>query len=401
MKQLVPILLTLVLTACGGGSGGGSATASKAASALTVVTPQNGNFNSVYDSAVGDLNGDGRDDVVVSGWMSDTADSRIWVFIQNSDGTLTDRTQTILGTTIQPGNQHVFIADFDNDGHNDIWLPGFRDGTAMPAANSTMFWGTGSLAQYTKQVFPDLVTAHGACIDDLNGDGKIDMLVAGGWGGSVGGVYYNNGNRQFTLDQTVLPLNNYFASCAVMHQANGNVDIFLGNNGGVNGFTDNINVYNSNMVFQYAMGVFKPNGGLGDTIDAIALDVNGDGVKDLIAIRNGNGNGVGNNGRDIYLNTGNDAYTFNTRLDTELGNDYYSYTTVVNGATMILFPGNAVGTRLYQVDNGLTVYKSTAFTDMSSSDPSARAASVYRNPSTGKSYMLQLINEVFYTQELK
>jgi FG-GAP-like repeat len=401
VKLALPILLTLVLTACGGGGGGGGPSpASSVASGAQIVVSQNGNFNSVYNTAVGDLNGDGRDDVVVAGWMSDTVTSYIWVFIQNADGTLSDRTQTVLGTNTHQGNQRVFIADFDNDGHNDIWLPGFRDGNAMPPANSTMFWGTGGLAQFTKQVLPDLVTAHGACIDDLNGDGKIDMIVAGGWGGSVGGVYYNMGNRQFVLDQTVLPRNNYFSSCAVMHQANGNVDIFLSNNGGVNGFTDNINVYNSNMVFQSATGVTKPNGGIGDAIDSLAVDLNNDGVKDLIVRVNGNGNGVGNNGRSIYFNTGNDAYTFSTRLDTEIGNDYYSYATTLNGMAMVLLPGEGTATRLYQVNNGLVAYKSTAFTDMNAGRP-GKAAAVYQNPSSGKIYMLQLINQIFYTQEMK
>jgi hypothetical protein len=400
MKNLIIPLLTLVLTACGGGG-------SPSSSPSNPVTPvshgpallesvQFNTVNTVYNSAVGDLNGDGLEDVVVGGWYASSATSHIWVFIQNADGSMTDSTQTFLGTTTYTGSQHVFIADFDNDGKNDIWLPGFQDGNGAQPTTSTMYWGTGANTQFTQQSFADLVTSHGACVDDVNNDGKLDMIVAGG------GIYFNNGSRSFTLDQTILHGNNYFAACAVMHQANGDVDIFLSNNNAVAGYNDNINVYDNSLNFQTAVGVTKPPvDSNSDTIDAISIDVNGDGQKDLIAIRNGS-SGNGGNGRDIYLNTGNDTFTFNTNLDPTLGNDYYTYKVTVDGNPMILFSGGDVtGTKLYQINNGLTVYDSSAFTNMASGFGTAPVAAVYRNATYGKSYMLQLLDTSFYTQALQ
>jgi hypothetical protein len=385
MKHISALLLTLVLTACGGGAST-PVTTTTPTSTLKLVTAQNGNYNTVYNTAVGDLNGDGLEDVVVAGWYFDSTTAHIWVFTQNADGSLTDSTQAILGTTTYLGSQHVFIADFDNDGHNDIWLPGFRDGSSIYPTTSTMFWG--GTSQFTQQSFPDAVQSHGACVDDVNGDGKLDMVTSGG------GIYFNNGSRSFTLDTNVLHGNNYFAACAVMHQTNNDVDIFLSNNMTVAGFNDNINVYNSSLVFQSAVGVAK-QAGEGDTIDAISVDVNGDGVKDLITMHNSNG------GRDIFLNTGVDTYTYSSTLDTTLGNDYYSYQVTVDGLPMILFPGNNVGTRLYQINNGLTVYEPTAFTNMATGHTTAQSAAVYRNATTGKSYMLQLLDTSFYTQVLQ
>jgi FG-GAP-like repeat len=385
-KLIAPILVTLVLTACGGGpSGGSSSPPVTSNTSLHLVTVQQ-NVNTIYNTAVGDLNGDGREDVVVSGWLSNNTTSYLWVFTQNADGSLSDSTQALLGTHTQPGTQHVFIADFDSDGHNDIWLPAFRDGSGfVPQGQSVMFWG--GAGQFTAQTFPDTVTAHGACIDDVNSDGKLDMVVGGG------GIYYNQGSRNFVLDNTVLHGNNFFSACAVMHQSNGDVDILLGNNNGVAGFTDNLNVYNSAMVFQTAIGMAKNTPGVGDLIDAIAVDIDGDGVKDLITMYNSN------SARDVWMNTGTDTYTYTNTLDT-LGNDYYSYLVTVNNLPMILFPGNDVGTRLYQINNGLTVYKPTAFTDMKNGHV-AQGAAVYRNTSTGKSYMLQLLDNSFYTQEIQ
>lgn len=386
-KFIVPILLTLVLTACGGG-GGGSSADTKVLDSLNHVANIQNTVNTVYNTAVADLNGDGLDDVVVSGWFYDSPTSSIWVLIQNSDGTLSDRTQAILGTTTTSGSQHVYIADFDNDGKNDIWVPGLRDGSAFVATNSVMFWGTGSNSQFTRQVFTELVIAHGACIDDVNNDGRLDMLVGGG------GIYINNGNRNFTLDSSLIPGNNYFAACAVSHQANGDVNILLTNNYTVAGFSDNINVYDSNMNFQTSFGVAK-QAGEGDTINAIAIDVNGDGAKDFIVMRNGGF------GRDVYLNNGNNSYVFDSALDTTMYNEYYTQQLSINGVQTLLFPGGSAGTRIYQVNNGLTPFKLNSFSDMASGYASGQAQAVYRNATTNKFYMLQLLVTNFYTKELQ
>jgi hypothetical protein len=390
MKHITPILLTLVLTACGGGGGGGSGSDSSttpSASAVMQSVLVQQHTNTIYNTASGDLNGDGLDDVVVSGWNLNGAAAYVWVFTQNADGTLTDSTATLLPTNTHAGTQHVFVADFDGDGKNDIFLPGFSDGTTTVAEHSIMYWGTGSNTPFTAYTFPELVTAHGACIDDINSDGRMDMIVGDG------GIYYNQGSRTFTLDTTVLHGNNYFSACAVTHQTNGDINIVLGNNNAVVGFKDNINIYNSNMVFQSAIGLAQYTAGTGDLVDVIAVDINGDGAKDLVTRYNSN------SARDVWISTSNNTYTYNTTLDT-LGNDYYSYTVTVNNQPMILFPGNAVGTRLYQINNGLTVYRPTAFTDMNLGR-TAQSAAVYRNASTGKSFMLQLLDSTFYSKEIK
>ena len=382
-KILAPILLTLVLTACGGGGGGGSSPASpQVTSALRLVATQQ-NTNTVYNTAVGDLNGDGREDVVVSGWFYNSATSYIWLFTQNADGTMTDSTLTLLPANTHQGSQHVFVADFDNDGRNDIFLAGFIDGNAIQPAHSTMLWGNANGA-FTEYVFPETTMAHGACIDDVDHDGDLDMIVAGG------GIYFNQGSKNFTLDSSILQGNNYFSACAVTHQADGSVNILLGNNNAVNGYRDNINVYNSAMVFQNAIGFAN---GPGDLIDAVAVDVNGDGAKDLLTVYNSNA------ARQVWYNTGINNYTYQTTLDTQ-GNDYYTQLTVVNNATTVLFPGNATGTRMYRINNGMTVYHADAFTDMAAGR-SAQAAAVYRNTSTNQIFMLQLLDNSFYTKEIQ
>jgi hypothetical protein len=390
MQKLLLLTLCAMLTACGGGGGATTTSTSNAPVAVRVVDIT-ANTNTVYNTAVGDLNGDGLEDVVVSGWSYDKTTSSIWVMIQNTDGTLTDRTTELLGTATTGGSQHVFIADFDNDGHNDIFVPGFRDGTVMASTNSVMFWY--SSGTFVRQVFTEQVMAHGACIDDINRDGKIDLLVAGNFGASI--LYVNNGNRTFTAD-TVTLSNNWFATCGVIHQDNGDVNILMGNNRNLTGYTSVIAVYNQALQFQNYIGVSMPPGA--DLINSAVFDANGDGRKDFILI-----SAAGTSSsptRRILLNNSINTFIDGATLDT-LGSDYYTEVTTVNGNPAVLLPTSGqAGTRLYVQANGvMTAYLTSSFATMAGTSWS-QAHTVYHNATTGKIYMLQLLNTVFYTKEM-
>ena len=376
MKYIAPILLTLVLTACGGG--GGSGPASSPVSSLMSVQVTNTHRNTVYNTAVGDLNGDGREDVVVSGWGYDRSTAYIWLLTQNADGTLTDSTNLLPSNTVA-GSQHVFVADFDGDGHNDIFVPGFRDGSSIQAGASTMFWGGNT---FSRQDFAEPVTAHGACIADLNGDNRLDMIVAGG------GIYYNQGNRSFTLDTTALQGNNYFTTCAVMRQ-NTQVKVLLGNN---IGNQDILAVYDSAM--NYISSSIVPKGANRDLVQALAYN------NTFIMAYNDIGNNLGGPVRQILDPQTNTV----TQIDT-LNNNYHAYLTTVNGQAAVFFPGFNGNSRIYSL-NTLTAYHTTAFDDMANAVANRNnwvpeAATVYHNSSGTRTFMLQLLNDNFYTKEIQ
>jgi hypothetical protein len=114
-------------------------------------------------AAIGDLNRDGKPDVAVA----DTA-NQISILLGNGDGTLAARTDIVAG-------YHplcIAIADLDGDGNRDLVtsnqysntvsvLPGNGDGTFRPKRD----YGTGS--------YPYFVT-----IGDLNRDGMPDLVTA-------------------------------------------------------------------------------------------------------------------------------------------------------------------------------------------------------------------------------
>jgi hypothetical protein len=400
-KLIAPILLTLVLTACGGGGGGGSAASNASTSSsgytLNRVTALLG--SEIKTMAVGDLTGDGLDDVVIGGWGSSGSSTYIYVLVQNADGTLTDKTSTLLPTNRYGGSQHVFIADLDGDGKKDIFFPGFSDGcngnTTTCAVNSVVFWN--STGQFVQQTLPELTSAHGACMDDIDQDGDLDLIVAGGYNGSVGGIYVNNGSRSFTLNSTVLG-NNYFSTCAVAHQTNGDIAILLGNNGQVAGYPSNISVFDNHLTLKSNVGVAGSNTAT-DLINSIVI-----GDKFILVFNPGAPSAAG--AKEIWSTQ---TYSYINTIDSSYNNQYYTYSTTINGTPTIYFSGPNDDARLYQYSNGSFIaYQQSRFTAMATQagarpgvkDWSVDVGIIYRNASTGKTYMLQSLNSVLYTQEL-
>lgn len=380
MRSLLPILLTLVLTACGGGGGGSGSASSNAASSSKTAVLTLPNTNGFYTEAVGDLNGDGLEDVVVSGWTMNSTTAYVYIFMQNADGTLTNRT-SLLPNNVVAGSQRVVLADFDADGYVDIFIPGFGEATGgMTNQNSVMFWG--SSGSYTRSDWNDNSMAHGACIGDLNNDGKIDMLVAGS------GLWINNGSRGFT--KTTLLANNYFTACAVIKESTSNT-IYLAQNGTVAGFNDTIAVYDFGLNLISNTGYQTDNSY--NTIDVVVADLTGDGNKDFVISLNGSAvNAVGP--RQILAYTGANTYTYSSSLESKRS-AYYAHKLVISGTDSVLFSGDADNISLYK---GTTKLYSGAFSTMATYGD---AGNVYQNASSGKLYMLQLIYGTFYTQEMK
>lgn len=421
-NSTLKLLIFLLLASCGGG-GGGSITTGGNSPPLSRVANQSVSNNLVQNLATGDLNGDGLDDVVIGGWNSDAPTATISILIQNSDGTLTDKTSTLLpGSNVYGGSQHSFIADFNNDGKNDIFLPGFGDGVQEYPRNGVVLWNTGS--GFTRSNLPEQTMSHGACVDDINGDGFLDVLVAGGYSGSVGGIYINNGNQTFTLNQNALVSvtgSNFFSACSVIHENNGNIDILFGNTGNVNGYRNNIVVFDSNLNVLSNTGLNQMDGNGhsltgGDLIDSIAIDVNGDGHKDFVPIYNM----IGANGtpafagdiaaKRILLWTSAGQYTYSTTIDNNYENLYFAFQTSIGGIPSVFFGGSNDQAVLYQVINGSFVgYKNQRFTDMAiqAGIPNPTqinfaidSSVIYQNTSTQSVFMLQLLNGVWYTQKM-
>jgi hypothetical protein len=397
MRYLAFILFTLVLTACGGG-GSNSALPSSGPISLTEISRTTVGTNLVTTMASGDLNNDGLEDIVVGGWVNDgTHTAKIYVFYQNANGSLTERTTEVLPSWTYQGSQRIFIADFDNDGRNDIVLPGFDDGNPQPLANTVIFWNNSG--QFIRQDLSDQVQAHGACYNDIDRDGDLDMLISG----ANGGIYINQGNRTFQINTAILP--DFFATCSVVHNNNNTVSVMMGNTNQVAGYTSSIQTLDYNLNTVSVAGVTNPTGVV-DLVNSVVADVNGDGYTDFIAVFNEldpGDPGV----KQAWLNNGQGVFSAQTPFDTVYNNAFYSHKIFTGGHTTILFGAINGDIKIYQIVNGqFVMYKQSSLDAMASEFGITQGnwltghGTIYQNTVTGRVYVLQYINGKYYTKEL-
>jgi hypothetical protein len=398
-KIIAPIILcTLVLTGCGGGGG----TSTNSLPGLSKVVKTTTETNLVNTMASGDLNNDGLEDVVIGGWVNNgTHTAYISVFYQNPNGTLTEKTLDVLPSRTYQGSQVIFIADFDNDGRNDIILPGFDDGAPQPTANTVIFWNNSG--QFIRQDLNDQVQAHGACYSDVDRDGDLDMLVSG----ANGGLYVNNRDRTFTIRSTATP-NDFWATCSIVHNSNSTFSVLMGNSNQVAGFKSAILTfdYNYNIVSQSGIAAPVNNGYEFDLINSLFADVNNDGYTDFIAVFNDHDSGVPGS-KQVLLNDGAGNFTSQAAFDTINNNSYYSKTFFTQGHTTILFGAINGDIKLYQIVNGtLILYKQSVLDSIATAlgltqgNWNTGHGTIYQNNVNGKVFVLQYINGNYYTTEL-
>jgi FG-GAP-like repeat/Putative Ig domain/Bacterial Ig-like domain/FG-GAP repeat len=249
----------------------------------------NGTFQPAVNYAVGsepisvtvaDLNGDGHPDLIVA----NAGSSYVSVLLGNGNGTF--QSAVDYGTGSRP--ESVAVADVNGDGIPDLIvanvntsyvsvLLGNGDGTFQPAAN------------YTADSHPRSVA-----VADLNGDGHPDIIVANQSGNDVS-VLLNNGNGTFQS-----PVNYNVGSepqSVALADVNGDghLDIVAANYG-----SNNVSVLlgNGNGTFQPAV-----NYAAGSEPRAVAVaDLTGDGHPDII-VANQNSNNV-----SMLLGNGNGTF---------------------------------------------------------------------------------------------
>jgi hypothetical protein len=121
--------------------------------------------------AIGDVSGDGRNDVVMttSYYFDPENDYKVFVFRQSPDG------QLLPPEKYDGGNgESVDIGDFNHDGRNDLVVPS-ADGIGILLQNST-----GRLDPMT--LYPIFLEPHKVRRGDFNADGLADVAAVS-WGG--------------------------------------------------------------------------------------------------------------------------------------------------------------------------------------------------------------------------
>jgi fibronectin type 3 domain-containing protein len=137
--------------------------------------------------AIGDVSGDHRNDVVLttSYNFDPIADFRLWVFLQNADGTLAAPVSYATAASYSNRPLSVAVGDITGDGRADVVVG--IDGVGVQVFPQLATGGLGSPALFST---PD---SNKIRLGDLDGNGLLD--VAGvGWGTNTASVLLNDGH---------------------------------------------------------------------------------------------------------------------------------------------------------------------------------------------------------------
>jgi hypothetical protein len=171
----------------------------------TFATPQQvGTEPNLTSLAVQDVNGDGKPDIVaITGSnVPPSTPLAAYVYLGNGNGTF----QT--PTTLAPGAywlNAVAIADMNGDGKPDIVIAGQSSDKSTAYVNVLLGNGNGTFQAAIVNSF-SLEFSSAIAIGDIDGDGRLDVVMAG----TVGSVFFGNGDGTFdsTYSGSVYSLQN-------------------------------------------------------------------------------------------------------------------------------------------------------------------------------------------------
>jgi hypothetical protein len=230
--------------------------------------------NAPYSIAIGDLNGDGRPELVVANSSLDSVS--IYSNISKPGNILFD---TKLSFYVGTNPYGVAIGDLDGDGKPDLAVTTQGTSLSLSVIRNTSTGGSISFSSKT-----DLATLNGpfiVSIGDLDGDGKLDLAAASSNSNAVTVVRNASspGNISFK-SRNDLATGNYPVGVSITDlDGDGKPDLVTSNR-----FSNNISIIKNKSTigsFSFANHVDYPVNT--DPLYVVAADVDGDGRPDLLA----------------------------------------------------------------------------------------------------------------------
>lgn len=130
--------------------------------------------------AVGDLNGDGRTDAVLTTRNDEENVSDVWVFLQDAAGKLSLDNRYLISPPDSILGESIAVADVNDDGRDDVVIP-TENGLGVMLQNVG-----GKLDSMI--VYPDANSSHRVAVGDFNGDGLVDAAAIA-WGSNRVSVF--------------------------------------------------------------------------------------------------------------------------------------------------------------------------------------------------------------------
>ena len=228
--------------------------------------------------AVGDFNGDGKADLVVTNYgqglpVRNPGDT-VSVLLGNGNGTF--QPQQTFATGSYPIS--VAVGDFNGDGKLDLAVVNSGSNTLSVLLNTTTVGAT-TVSFAPQQTFAAGSVPVSVAVGDFNGDGKADLAVGSANSRAVS-VFLGNGNGTFQPRQTFATGIDPYAIAVADFNGDGKVDLAVANYG-----FNTVSVFLGN-----GDGTFLPQQTFATGSDPYAIavaDFNGDGKSDLAVANEG------------------------------------------------------------------------------------------------------------------